>query len=101
MRQKLTGLINIKMYQQKHENQHHQRQKQVGMACIQLKLHHFKFSKHDHATADCVLCAARCHCIFYDAVSNTIRRRGGYRGVTTEEWVDTVTYFGGNHGSRV
>ena len=78
MRQKLTGLINIKRYQQKHENQHHQRQKQVGMACIQLKLHHFKFSKHDHATAHCVLCAVRCHCIFYDAVSDTIRRRGGY-----------------------
>ena len=36
-----------------------------------------------------------------DAVSDTIRRRGGYRGIITDEGVDTVTYFGGNHGSRV
>ena len=36
-----------------------------------------------------------------DAVSDTIRRRGGYRGIITEEGVDTVTYLGGNHGSRV
>ena len=38
---------------------------------------------------------------FYDAVSDTIRRRGGNRGIFTEEGVDTVAYFGGNHGSRV
>ena len=38
---------------------------------------------------------------FYDAVSDTIRRRGGDRGIFTEEGVDTVAYFGGNHGSRV
>ena len=44
--------------------------------------------------AQCVLCAVRCHCIFYGAVSDTIRRRGGYRGISTEEGVDTVTYFG-------
>ena len=36
---------------------------------------------------------------FYDAVSDTIRRRVGDRGIFTEEGVDTVTYFGGNHGS--
>ena len=29
--------------------------------------------------AQCVLCKAQWHCIFYDAVSDTIRRRGGYR----------------------
>ena len=52
-------------------------------------------------TAHCVLCAVRCHCIFYDAVSDTIRRRGGYRGIITEEGVDTASYLGGNHGSRV
>ena len=34
-------------------------------------------------------------------ISNTIRRRGVYRGINTEEGVDTVTYFGGYHGSRV
>ena len=56
---------------------------------------------HVHCNAQCVLCKVRCHCIFYDAVSDTIRRRGGYRGIITEEGVDTVTYFGGNHGSRV
>ena len=38
---------------------------------------------------------------FDDAVSDTIRRRGGNRGIFTEEGVDTVAYFGGNHGSRV
>ena len=38
---------------------------------------------------------------FYDAVSDTIRRRGGNRGIFTEEGVDTVAYFGGNHGFRV
>ena len=38
---------------------------------------------------------------FYGAVSDTIRRRGGNRGIFTEEGVDTVAYFGGNHGSRV
>ena len=38
---------------------------------------------------------------FYDAVSDTIRRRGGDRGIFTEEGVDTVAYFGGNHGFRV
>ena len=37
---------------------------------------------------------------FYDAVSDTIRR-GGNRGIFTEEGVDTVAYFGGNHGFRV
>ena len=38
---------------------------------------------------------------FYAAVSDTIRRRGGNRGIFTEEGMDTVAYFGGNHGSRV
>ena len=33
---------------------------------------------------------------FYDAVSDTIRRRGGNRGIFTEEGVDTVAYFGEN-----
>ena len=51
--------------------------------------------------AHCVLCQVRWHCIFYDAVTDTIRRRGWYRAIITEEGVDTVTYFGGNHGSKV
>ena len=38
---------------------------------------------------------------YNDTVSDTIRIRGGYRGIITEEGVDTVTYFGRNHGSRV
>ena len=54
-----------------------------------------------HPSAQCVLCKVRWHCIIYDAVSNTIRRRGGYKAIITEEGVDTVPYFGGNHGSRV
>ena len=52
-------------------------------------LHYAHFVKYDDAVS------------FYDAVSNTIRRRGGNRGIFTEEGVDTVAYFGGNHGSRV
>ena len=38
---------------------------------------------------------------FDDTVSDTIRRRGGDRGIFTEEGVDTVAYFRGNHGFRV
>ena len=52
-------------------------------------LHYVHFVKYDDAVS------------FYDAVSDTIRRRGGNRGIFTEEGVDTVAYFGGNHGSRV
>ena len=52
-------------------------------------------------SAHCVLCKVRWHCIFYDAVSDTIRGRGWYRVIITEEGVDTVTYFWGNHGPRV
>ena len=52
-------------------------------------------------SAQCVLCSVRCLCIFYDPVSNTIRRRCGYRGIFREEGVDTRAYFKGNHGSRV
>ena len=52
-------------------------------------LHYVHFVKYDDAVS------------FYDAVSDTIRRRGGNRGIFTEEGVDTVAYFGGNHGFRV
>ena len=52
-------------------------------------MHYVHFVKYDDAVS------------FYDAVSDTIRRRGGNRGIFTEEGVDTVAYFGGNHGSRV
>ena len=52
-------------------------------------LHYVHFVKYDDAVS------------FYDAVSDTIRRRGGYRGIISEEGVDTVTYFGENHGSSV
>ena len=52
-------------------------------------LHYVHFVKYDDAVS------------FYDAVSDTIRRRVGYRGIIMEEGADTVTYFGGNHGSRV
>jgi len=58
--------------------------------CTQLiTLHYVHFVKYDDTVS------------FYDAVSDTIRRRGGNRGIFTEEGVDTVAYFGGNHGSRV
>ena len=52
-------------------------------------LHYVHFVKYDDAVS------------FYDAVSDIIRRRGGNRGIFTEEGVDTAAYFGGNHGSRV
>ena len=45
-------------------------------------LHYVHFVKYDDAVS------------FYDAVSDTIRRRGGNRGIFTEEGVDTVAYFG-------
>ena len=54
-----------------------------------IPMHYVHFVKYDDAVS------------FYDAVSDTIRRRGGNRGIFTEEGVDTVAYFGGNHGSRV
>ena len=57
--------------------------------CIVAAVHYVHFVKYDDAVS------------FYDAVSDTIRRRGGNRGIFTEEGVDTVAYFGGNHGSRV
>ena len=56
---------------------------------VHLALHYVHFVKYDDAVS------------FYDAVSDTIRRRGGDRGIFTEEGVDTVAYFGGNHGFRV
>ena len=52
-------------------------------------VHNVHFVKYDDAVS------------FYDAVSDKIRRRGGNRGIFTEEGVDTVAYFGGNHGFRV
>ena len=54
-----------------------------------IAVHYVHFVKYDDAVS------------FYDAVSDTIRRRGGDRGIFTEEGVDTVAYFRGNHGFRV
>ena len=62
---------------------------QLEIFCTISTLHIVHFVKYDDAVS------------FYDAVSDTIRRRGGNRGIFTEEGVDTVAYFGGNHGSRV
>jgi len=56
---------------------------------LKCPLHYVHFVKYDVTVS------------FYDAVSDTIRRRGGDRGIFTEEGVDTVAYFGGNHGFRV
>ena len=61
-------------------------QTQYGVNCT---LHYVHFVKYDVTVS------------FDDAVSDTIRRRGGDRGIFTEEGVDTVAYFGGNHGFRV
>ena len=60
-----------------------------GGGGMHVAVHYVHFVKYDDAVS------------FYDAVSDTIRRRGGNRGIFTEEGVDTVAYFGGNHGSRV
>ena len=54
-----------------------------------LTVHYVHFVKYDVTVS------------FYDTVSDTIRRRGGERGIFTEEGVDTVACFGGNHGFRV
>ena len=59
----------------------------IASYCI--ALHYVHFVKYDVTVS------------FFDAVSDTIRRRGGDRGIFTEEGVDTVAYFGGNHGFRV
>ena len=61
----------------------------LGIGSLSVTMHYVHFVKYDDAVS------------FYDAVSDTIRRRGGNRGIFTEEGVDTVAYFGGNHGSRV
>jgi len=61
----------------------------LRMLSLPSTVHYVHFVKYDDAVS------------FYDAVSDTIRRRGGNRGIFTEEGVDTVAYFGGNHGSRV
>ena len=55
----------------------------------------------DHYSAQSVFCSVRCPCIFYDPVYDTIRRRGGYRGIFREEGVDTGAYFRGNYVSGV
>ena len=61
----------------------------VGGSVKFLPVHYVHFVKYDDTVS------------FYDAVSDTIRRRGGDRGIFTEEGVDTVAYFRGNHGFRV
>ena len=61
----------------------------IRSAFQSIPMHYVHFVKYDDAVS------------FYDAVSDTTRRRGGNRGIFTEEGVDTVAYFGGNHGSRV
>ena len=60
------------------------------------------------SNAQCVLCKVRCHCIFsgpgirYSGIFCVPGICSGYSDIL---WhilvVDTVTYFGGNHGSRV
>ena len=59
-------------------------------------------------SAQCVLCAVRCHCIFSGPgikYSDIFCVPGISCGYSDIFWhilvVDTVTYFGGNHGSRV
>ena len=52
-------------------------------------------------SAQCVFCSVRCHCIFYDPVSDTIRWRCGYRGIFREERFDTGAYFRRINGYRV
>ena len=44
-------------------------------------------------SAQCVFCSVRCPCILFDPVSDTIRRRGKYRGILGEEGVDPGVYY--------
>ena len=67
-----------------------------------------------HHTAQCVLCKVRCHCIFsgpgirYSDIFcvpgirySVIIKLPGHLETVHAPVADTVTYFGGNHGSRV
>ena len=61
----------------------------------------------DHS-AQCVLCQVRCHCIFYgpgirySSIFCVPCISSGYSDIFWHiSVVDTVTYFGRNHGSRV
>ena len=51
--------------------------------------------------AQCAFWVVRWPCSQNGAVSDTIRRRGGYGGIFRKEGMDTGPYFRGNHGSRV
>ena len=53
------------------------------------------------SSAQCAFWVVRWPCSQNGPVSDTIRRRGGNRGIFSEEGVDTVAYFGENLGSRV
>ena len=60
------------------------------------------------AIAQCVLCKVRCHCIFsgpgirYSDIFCVPCISSGYSDIFWHiSVVDTVAYFGGNHGSRV
>ena len=58
-------------------------------------------SFHTETSAQCAFWVVRWPCSQNGPVSDTIRRRGGYRGIFREEGVDTGAYFKGNHGFRV
>ena len=53
------------------------------------KTHKFAKILERNTSAQCV----GCPCIFYDPVSDTIIRRGGYRGIFRKEGVDIEAYF--------
>ena len=51
------------------------------------------------SSAQCAFWVVRWPCSQNGPVSNTIRRRGGYKAIFREEGVDTGPYVRGNHGS--
>ena len=55
----------------------------------------------DSTNAQCAFWVVQWPCSQNGPVSDTIRRRGGYRGIFREEEVDTGPYFRELHGSRV
>ena len=55
----------------------------------------------NYSIAQCALWVVRWPCSQNGPISDTMRRRGGYRGIFREEGVDTKAYFKENRGFRV
>ena len=80
----------------------------LGVFCVRMLSQVFITSQNLWHIAQCVLCQVRCHCMFSgtgirysDIFCVPCIRQWIQRHILAYFVVDTVTYFGGNHGSRV